>query len=244
MSGETANFLAGGEFPIPIPQGNGTISITFKSYGISLSFTPTLLSGNRVSLHVRPEVSELTDTGAIVISSVTVPALTTRKAETTVEVTSGESFAMAGLLSNNQAQTVNKFPLLGDLPVLGSLFRSERYLNGQTELVVIITPYIVRPSGEKLALPTDGLVPPSELDRLAKQRFTGSVPTGRPISGEPEVVIATPVMAAPAIEPTAPAPDAAPLAPVDVSPVQPAPLSSPLVLHPKGEDRNSGLMVE
>ncbi len=163
MSGETANFLAGGQFPIPIPQGNGTISIQFQSYGISLAFTPTLVGDSRISLHVKPEVSELTTTGSIVLDNIAVPALTTRRAETTVEVASGQSFAIAGLLDNNQSQTVNKYPLLGDMPILGALFRSNQFQNGQTELVIIITPYLVTPTGEQLALPTDGFSPPSEI---------------------------------------------------------------------------------
>lgn len=185
MSGETANFLAGGEFPIPIPQGNNTISIEFKNYGVSLAFTPTLIGENRVSLHVKPEVSELTTVGAIVLDNISVPAITTRRAETTVEVASGQSFAIAGLLDNNQAQTVDKYPLLGDLPILGALFRSNHYQNGQTELVIIITPYIVKPNGEQqLALPTDGLSPPSESDRILGLRYSSSDPNARPISGD------------------------------------------------------------
>ena len=195
MSGETANFLAGGEFPIPIPQSNGTISIEFKPYGISLAFTPTVLSDNRISLHVRPEVSELTDTGSIVLSNITVPALTTRKAETTVEVASGESFAIAGLMNNSQTQTVNKFPMLGDLPVLGALFRSNRFVNGQTELIVIITPYIVKPTKSRLALPTDGFIAPTESERLTEQRYSSMNSAARPMSGEPIAVLAPPASA-------------------------------------------------
>jgi len=235
MSGETANFLAGGEFPIPIPQGNGTISITFKSYGISLEFTPTLLSGDRISLHVRPEVSELTDTGSIVLNNITVPALTTRKAETTVEVGSGESFAIAGLMDNSQAQTVNKFPLLGDMPVLGALFRSDHFQNGQTELMVIITPYVVKPSGQKLALPTDGYSPPNENERLLGLRTSSSNPDARPMSGDQAGVLAAPVVA--------PTPAAAPLAPVTSA----APLDTPpIILHPASDktDHSGGLLVE
>ncbi len=163
MSGETAYFLAGGEFPIPVPQGNNQLSIQFKDYGISLEFTPTILNDNRISLHVKPEVSQLTTTGAVTIDQIAVPALLTRKAETTVEVASGQSFAIAGLLDNSQAQTVNKYPLLGDLPVLGALFRDSRFQNGQTELIIVITPYVVTPSGQQLALPTDGMSPPSEV---------------------------------------------------------------------------------
>ena len=187
MSGETANFLAGGEFPIPIPQGNGTISIEFKKFGVSLEFTPTLISENRINLHVKPEVSKLIDTGTVTIDNNTVPSLTTRKAETTVEVASGQSFAIAGLLlDNDQTQTVNKYPLLGDLPVLGTLFRSERYQNGQSELVIVITPYIVKPNGEQqLALPTDGFSPPSEAERLVGLRNSSTDPNARTMSGAP-----------------------------------------------------------
>ena len=276
MSGETANFLAGGEFPIPIPQGNGTISIEFKSYGISLAFTPTLLNGNRVSLHVRPEVSELTQTGAIVIGEVTVPALTTRKAETTVEVSSGESFAIAGLMDNSQAQTINKFPGLGDMPVIGTLFRSSHFQNGQTELVVIITPYIVKPTSQKLALPTDGLAPPSESERIFGDRTNSADPTARPMSGEPIAIPAkrdAPIPSnssaqetidsynqAPVLQPetqtqplTAPPPAAAAreavtptMLPEEIVPTS-APIpppTPPIVLHPAGDGRTGGLLVE
>ncbi len=195
MSGETANFLAGGQFPIPIPQGNGTISIQFQSYGISLAFTPTLVGDNRISLHVKPEVSELTTVGSIILGNVSIPALTTRRAETTVEVASGQSFAIAGLLDNSQSQTVNKFPLLGDMPILGALFRSSQFQNGQTELVIIITPYLVKPTGEQLALPTDGFSPPSAADQLLDMRYSASDPNARPMSGEPIAVKAEPVVA-------------------------------------------------
>ncbi|MFY9287238.1 MAG: type II and III secretion system protein family protein, partial [Alphaproteobacteria bacterium] len=226
MSGETASFLAGGEFPIPIPQGNGAISIQFKKYGISLEFTPTLISENRINLHVKPEVSQLTSAGSIVLNNISVPALTTRKAETTVEVGSGESFAMAGLLDNSQAQTVNKYPLLGDLPILGALFRSDHFVQGQTELVVIITPYIVKPNGEQiLALPTDGMAPPSEMERLVGLRNTSGDPNVRLKSGtpvakqiEPPVAEITPV--------TVPVIDAASVPPTEDAYIAPASLPS------------------
>ncbi|MGB9151999.1 MAG: type II and III secretion system protein family protein [Alphaproteobacteria bacterium] len=250
MSGETANFLAGGQFPIPIPQGNGTISIQFQPYGISLAFTPTLLSGDRISLHVRPEVSELTTAGAIILNNISVPALTTRKAETTVEVASGESFAIAGLVDNNQAQTVNKFPLLGDMPVLGALFRSDNFQNGQTELVVIITPYVVKPSKQQLALPTDGFAPPSESERLVGLRYSSGDPNARPISGEPTGVLTAPAASPVAPVTTTPAPqpvsdNAAPvLAPAPVVNVPPP--TPPIVLHAAGDTdkRSGGLLVE
>ncbi len=232
MSGETANFLAGGEFPIPIPQGNGTISITFKSYGISLDFTPTLLSGNRISLHVRPEVSQLSDTGTVTVGQIVVPALITRKAETTVEVASGESFAIAGLMDNSQTQSVNKFPMLGDLPVLGALFRSNHFQNGQTELVVIITPYVVKPSGGRLALPTDGFSPPTENERVVGMRYSNGDPLARPISGDP-----TAVMTAPASSPVTPVTTTSDHEKITTPPLV---LSSP---SDKGK-RGGGLLVE
>jgi len=200
MSGETASFLAGGEYPIPIPQANGTISIEYRTYGVSLSFTPTLVGENRINMHVKPEVSQLTDVGAITLNNDSIPALTTRKAETTVELASGQSFAIAGLLNNNQDQTINKYPFLGDMPVLGTLFRSTDYQNDQTELVIIITPYIVKPSGEKqLALPTDGFSPPSASDQILGLRYSGSDPNARTMSGPPTAVqtIAPPVTVAP-----------------------------------------------
>ncbi len=241
MSGETANFLAGGEFPIPIPQGNGTLSITFKAYGISLGFTPTLLNGNRISLHVRPEVSELSDNGSIILSNITVPALTTRKAETTVEVASGESFAIAGLMDNSQAQTVNKFPLLGDLPVIGALFRSDHFVNGQTELMVIITPYIVKPSQQKLSLPTDGIAAPTESERLIGLRTTSADPSLRPVSGDAVGVMAAPnsapvaqVTTASVVTKVTPAPVAPPHDEVEPAAVVPAatPVDTPVVSTP------------
>jgi pilus assembly protein CpaC len=244
MSGETASFLAGGEFPIPIPEGNGTISIQFKKYGISLEFTPTLISENRINIHVKPEVSELTQTGAIILDNITVPALTTRKAETTVEVASGESFAIAGLLDNSQAQTVNKYPLLGDMPIIGALFRSDHFVNGQTELVVVITPYVVTPNGEQqLALPTDGFSPPSEGDRLLGLRYSASDPNARPSSGTPiakridapTVAVSPDLPEQSAVTDGEPAtPKAAPFAPVTINPALSHPAASPTNLVPSG----------
>jgi pilus assembly protein CpaC len=168
ISGEPASFLAGGEFPIPVPQGNNTISIDFKKFGVSLNFVATIASGNRINLHVQPEVSELSSSGAIQISGINVPALTTRRAETTIELSSGQSFAVAGLLQNNVNQNINKFPWLGDVPVLGTLFRSNSFQRGETELVIIVTPYIVRPTttANRLLLPTDGYITPSDERQL------------------------------------------------------------------------------
>ncbi len=168
LSGEPASFLAGGEFPIPVPQGNNTITIDFKKFGVSLNFVATIAGGNRINLHVQPEVSELSSSGSIQVSGITVPALTTRRAETTLELSSGQSFAIAGLLQNNINQNVNKFPWLGDVPVLGTLFRSNSFQRGETELVIIVTPYIVRPTAtaNRLQLPTDGYIAPNDERQL------------------------------------------------------------------------------
>ena len=143
MSGKSAHFLAGGEFPIPIPQSDGVVTIEFKKFGVSLSFTPTILAGNRINLRVAPEVSQLSNNGAIQIQNFQIPALITRRAETMVEAASGQSIVIAGLLMNNVVRDVNKVPWLSDVPVLGKLFTSENFQRQETELVIIVTPYIV-----------------------------------------------------------------------------------------------------
>ena len=162
LSGETADFLAGGEYPIPISQGLGTTSIEYKRFGVSLSYTPTVLSNGRISIRVRPEVSELSAQGAITINGFQVPALTVRRAETTVELGSGQSFMIAGLMSNNSQSTLKKLPGAGDIPILGSLFRSTHFQKGETELVIIVTPYLVQPiDANDIKLPTDGYKAPN-----------------------------------------------------------------------------------
>ncbi len=165
-SGETATFLAGGEFPVPVPQQNGSITVEFKPYGVSLAFTPTVLGKDRISIQVRPEVSELTTSGSISLNNIAIPALLTRRAETTVELGSGQSFAIGGLIRSYQNNDVSKYPFLGDIPVLGALFTSTRFRNSETELVIIVTPYLVKPSSEQLAAPTDGYAPANDIDRI------------------------------------------------------------------------------
>ena len=175
MSGETASFLAGGEFPIVIPAGTlGQTTVEFKQYGVSLAFTPVVLADGRISMRVRPEVSELSTTGAVQISGISIPALTTRRTETTVELGTGQSFAIGGLLQNSFNDTVNKVPGLGDLPGLGPLFRSTLYQHNESELIIIVTPYLVRPVSGRIAAPTDGYVSPHDSDLYV----TGK--TGRP----------------------------------------------------------------
>ena len=174
MSGQSASFLAGGEFPIPLVDHNGDISVSFKEFGVSLAFTPTLLGESRINLVVKPEVSQLSSAGAVKISSIEIPALTTRRASTTVELGSGQSFAIAGLLQNNSNQGISKFPMLGDLPILGALFRSTQFQRDESELVIIVTPYLVKPSSERLALPTDGHVRPTDPEVVLGGRMTSA----------------------------------------------------------------------
>lgn len=145
VSGETASFLAGGEFPIPVSQDEDTITVIFKQFGVSLAFTPTLIGRSRISMRVRPEVSQLSNAAQIVAGGLPIPSLTTRRAETTVELASGQSFAIAGLIQDNSRQEHSKIPGLGDLPILGALFQSDRFQRNETELVIIVTPYLVRP---------------------------------------------------------------------------------------------------
>ena len=157
ISGETANFLAGGEFPIPVAQQLGTISVEFKKFGIGLAFTPVVMTDGRISLKVSTEVSELSNQGAVILSNITVPALKVRRAETTVELPSGGSIAMAGLLSDQSKQALSGYPGLKNLPVLGTLFRSRDFLKNETELVVIVTPYIARTvNRQQLTQPDQG----------------------------------------------------------------------------------------
>jgi pilus assembly protein CpaC len=167
LSGETAEFLAGGEFPIPMSQGLGTTSVEYKKFGVSLSYTPTVLSNGRISIRVRPEVSELSSQGAVTLNGFQIPALTVRRAETTVELGSGQSFMIAGLLSNNAQNTINKAPGVGDLPILGNLFKSTEFQKGQTELVIVVTPYLVKPvDANDIKLPTDGFQAPTAMQQL------------------------------------------------------------------------------
>ncbi|MFL6721716.1 MAG: type II and III secretion system protein family protein [Sphingomonas sp.] len=195
LSGETASFLAGGEFPIPVSQGNNAVTIEYKQYGVGLAFTPIVLNDGRISMRVRPEVSELTDAGSVKLGGFVVPALTTRRAETTVELGSGQSFMLAGLLQNRNNNSISKAPFLGDLPILGALFRSTSYQRNETELVIIVTPYLVRPVSGQLAVPTQGYRAPTDVQQvLGGQVFSG-------VSGRAATVPPTAVLAAPPAAP-------------------------------------------
>lgn len=199
LSGETAEFLAGGEFPIPLSQGLGATSIEYKKYGVSLSYTPTVLGNGRISLRVRPEVSELSSEGAITLSSFTIPALTVRRTETTVELGSGQSFMIAGLMKNYSQNAIKKMPGAGDLPILGSLFRSTTFQKGESELVIVVTPYLVTPvNPSDIKLPTDGFSAPNDLQRIIGGMETdGRVGAKRPgPSAAPETRNASPTVGA------------------------------------------------
>lgn len=197
VSGETASFLAGGEFPIPVQQELGKISIEYKQYGVSLSFTPTVLADGRISMRVRPEVSQLSTEGSVTLNGFVVPALTTRRTETTVELGSGQSFMIGGLLSNNNANTIQKAPGLGDVPVLGALFRSNGYRRAQTELMIIVTPYLVKPvSAGDIHLPTDGLKNPTDLQNLLLGKDFGGTSGGqrpKPTAAPPVTIPSGPI---------------------------------------------------
>lgn len=170
-SGKPANFLAGGEFPIPIVDGDGRVNVQFRPYGISLAFTPVVMSRDKISLTVRPEVSSISSLNELTLgstSSFSIPSIQTRRAETTVELGSGQTFAIAGLLKNDRANNIQKFPGLGDVPVLGALFRSQEFQNDQSELVILVTPYVVKPVNEhaKMQTPLDGYTPPNDVEEL------------------------------------------------------------------------------
>ncbi|MGV2495466.1 type II and III secretion system protein family protein [Pelagerythrobacter aerophilus] len=167
LSGETAEFLAGGEFPIPISQGLGTTAIEYRKFGVSLAYTPVVLANGRISIRVRPEVSELSSQGAVMMDNFQIPALTIRRAETTVELGSGQSFMIAGLMSNSAQNSIDKAPGLGDVPILGNLFRSRQFRKGETELVIVVTPYLVNPvDANDIKLPTDGFHASNEIEQL------------------------------------------------------------------------------
>jgi pilus assembly protein CpaC len=170
MSGDTANFLAGGEFPIPVAQsGNGltgvpTITVEFKQFGISLAFTPTLLQDGLINMVVNPEVSNIDPTTSVKLGTIEVPGIKVRRAHTTVELRDGESFTVAGLLSDNYQNSIRQFPFIGDLPIIGSLFRSTGFMRDQTELVIVVTPHLVVPRRIAVATPADHFVPPSDFE--------------------------------------------------------------------------------
>ncbi len=186
VSGESASFLAGGEFPIPVPDGNGGTTIEFKRFGVGLDFTPVVLGDGRISLRIATEVSALSDNGAIVLNGFNVPALTVRRAKSTVEINSGGSLMIAGLIQAETRRLSAGLPGMRTLPVLGQFFRNENLEKSETELVVLVTPYTVRPgSPEDFALPTDGFAPASDIDIYLFGRLSSVYGAGK---ASPKVV--------------------------------------------------------
>jgi pilus assembly protein CpaC len=187
LSGQSANFLAGGEFPVPVPQGLGTVAIEYKPFGVGLVFAPTVLSKEKISIQVTPEVSELDFSTAAVIEGFVTPGITTRRASTTVELGDGQSFAIAGLLRESVLTDVQKFPLLGDIPILGALFQSKSFIKRETELVIIVTPHLVKPLDvAKVSLPTDFYVEPSASEFYLFGKMEGSE-KNRPVTASGEL---------------------------------------------------------
>jgi len=165
LNGQEAAFLAGGEFPIPVPQAFGLITIQFKKFGVGLVFTPNIMDKKHISLTVAPEVSELDFQNALRTQGFIVPAITTRRATTTVELADGQSFAIGGLLRDNVKETINKYPGLGDIPILGALFRSTSFQKNETELLIIVTAHLVKPLDMTAqTLPTDYFEEPNDFE--------------------------------------------------------------------------------
>ena len=163
-SGESAKFHAGGEYPIPVVDSDGKLTVMFKEFGVKVAFTPLVLSESRISLKIETEVSELSSAGSVVLSGISIPALKKREAKSTVELPSGGTLAMAGLISEDSRKNIEGLPGLKDIPLLGTLFRSQDFIKNETELVILVTPYMVRPNAKQhFAKPTDGLAPASEL---------------------------------------------------------------------------------
>lgn len=189
ISGQEGSFLAGGRIFIPVVQNNGTGAVTFtleeKEFGVSLRFRPTVLADGRINLQVNPEVSELSATGVTITSSATgavtvLPAFTTRKASTTVQLFDGQSFAIGGLIKNNVTTNINAFPILGELPIIGALFRSTSFQTDRSELVFVITPRLVQPLPPNYALPTDGYVEPTRSEVILGGKLEGEKPANTP----------------------------------------------------------------
>ena len=183
ISGQPASFLVGGEYPIPVAGGPGQISVDYKNYGVSLNFVPTMFSDGRISIHVAPEVSELSSLNAVTIttsgSSSVVPSLTVRRAETTVELGSGQTFAIGGLLQDIDTGNRSNLPYLGDVPILGQAFRDDQFQRGETEIVILVTPYVVTPVNDPttLKIPTNGPIT-TDLDRLLYMRTAATTVSG------------------------------------------------------------------
>jgi len=166
LSGDTASFLAGGEFPVPVPGSLGTVTIDYKKYGVGLAFTPTVLNGGLINLKIEPEVSQLDTSHPVQVAGISVPPLIVRRASTTLELRDGQSFMLGGLLQNTSSNDQDQLPWLGDIPVLGALFRSTQYQKNETDLVILVTPHLIRPMApnDPIRTPLDNTLPPNDVD--------------------------------------------------------------------------------
>lgn len=186
LSGQEANFLAGGEFPIPVAQSGtaSAITVDYKTFGVGLRFTPTVLDSDKINLKLVSEVSEIDAINSLTLGGIKLPSFSSRRAGTTVELADGQSFAIAGLMSNSMDNAISQFPLLGSVPVLGALFRSSKYQRNESELVIVVTARLVHPVNKgQLALPTDVFVPPGNFDQYLMGNLQG-IPVARPKAGQ------------------------------------------------------------
>jgi pilus assembly protein CpaC len=181
QSGQEAEFLAGGEFPIPVPQGRDGITIEFKEFGVGVKFLPVVLDSKRINLQLNINVSELVSGNTVginlngVTSNFIIPSLTKRSAITTVELADGQTIGIAGLINESLREVVTKFPGLGDIPGIGALFRSQEFIKGETELLILVTPHLAKPLGrDDIRLPTDGFAEPSDFEWFALGRLEGT----------------------------------------------------------------------
>jgi len=192
LTGQEAQFLSGGSFPIPVPEQNGTIGIEYKDFGVKLIFQPLILEGGRINLKLNISVSQLVPTNSLVVTPITsstvfaVPALSERRAVSTVELSDGQTMGIAGLMNENMNNAVTKFPGLGDIPILGQLFRSQAFQKGQTELVIFVTPHLAKPVVPgAVSLPTDNITEPSNVDFYLRGKMEGPAPAAAPAPAEP-----------------------------------------------------------
>ena len=187
LSGDTASFLAGGEFPVPVPGVLGQVTIDYKRYGVGLAFTPTVLGGGLINLKIEPEVSQLDTSNPVQVAGVAVPPLIVRRASTTVELRDGQSFVLGGLLQSQGQSAISQLPWIGDIPVLGALFRSASYQKNETDLAIIVTPRLVRPArpGDPIATPLDGSLPPNDVDLFLLGKIDVSKPQAAQWAGVP-----------------------------------------------------------
>jgi pilus assembly protein CpaC len=185
LSGDTASFLAGGEYPIPVPGSLGTVTIDYKKYGVGLAFTPTVLSGGLINMKIEPEVSQLDFSHTVTIAGLAVPPLIVRRASTTVELRDGQSFVIGGLLQSVGQNAISQMPWLGDMPVLGALFRSASYQKNETDLAIIVTPRLVQPArpGDVIKTPLDVSSPVNDVDLFLMGKTELSPAKARLVNG-------------------------------------------------------------